>query len=280
LSEAPYDDIKRKLPDLPKAMRRVAHYFVSNPLDVVAKSASDLGLELDTSDATVIRTAQALGYSGLGELKQLLAETLSASTPSKGFHKVVGEAQADIDKAIARSLDLQAKAIAGLRDTDAIETISTVAQRLDASHRIVLFGQGQTQHIIGYAAHLLRRHGRDALLLRASGKALADELLQLRRDDALLLFSYDRVYAEVRATTNEALRLGIPIILVTGSARNELAPKCDQVVVLPRGEVGGMATHGATLVWLEALITALAVSSRKQTADTLLRLEQIRRDLS
>lgn len=280
MSEALYDEIKGRLPDLPKAMRRVALYFVSNPLDVVAKSANDLALTLGTSDATVVRTAQALGFDGLAALKQLLADSLSASTPSKAFSKVVGETQADMRRAIARSLDMQAKAIADMRESAAGQSIAAVAQLLGARRRIVLFGQGQTGHITGYMGHLLRRHGRDVLLLRASGKALADELLQLDPQDGLLLLSYDRVYAEVRAAANEALRLGIPIVLVTGDARNELAQKCDQLVVLPRGETGGMAIHGATLVWLETLIVALAVASRQETSQALARLERIRCDLS
>lgn len=280
MSETLYDDIKRKLPDLPKAMRRVALYVVSNPLDIVAKSAHDLAVILETSDATVVRTAQALGFDGLAELKQLLAESLSASTPSKAFSKVVGETQADMLKAIARSLDTQVKAIRDLRDSEAVGTIAAVAQLLGGRHRIVLFGQGQTAHIVSYVGHLLRRHGREVLLLQASGKALADELLQLGPEDGMLLLSYDRVYAEVRAATNEALRLGIPVVLVTGDARNELAQKCDQVIALPRGEAGGMATHGPTLVWLETLIVALAVASKQETSRALTRLEQIRGDLS
>lgn len=280
MGETLYDDIKRRLPDLPKAMRRVALYFVSNPLDVVAKSAHDLALILETSDATVVRTAQALGFGGLAELKQLLAESLSASTPSKAFSKVVGETQADMRKAIERSLDMQAKALFDLRDGEAGRNIAPVAQILGARRRIVLFGQGQTAHIISYIGHLMRRHGREVLLLRASGKALADELLQLDSEDGLLVLSYDRVYAEVRATANEALRLGIPIVLVTGDARNELAQKCDQLVVLPRGETGGMATHGTTLAWLETLVVALAVASKKDTSEALARLERIRGDLN
>ncbi|MBN9333202.1 SIS domain-containing protein, partial [Devosia sp.] len=235
---------------------------------------------LETSDATVVRTAQALGFDGLAELKQLLAETLSGATPSKAFNKVVGEAKADTRKAIERSLDMPARAVADLRQSAAADDIAAAAHLLGERRRIVLFGQGQTAHIIAYMGHLLRRHGRDVLLLRASGTALADELLQLRPDDGLLLLSYDRIYSEARAATNEALRLAIPIVLITGNARSELAQKCDQMIVLPRGEIGGMATYGATLVWLEALIVALAVASKQETSKTLLRLEQIRRDLN
>ncbi len=280
MSNTIYDDIKRQLPSLSKAMRRVASYFVGNPLDVVAKSANDLAVTLDTSDATVVRTAQALGFEGLAELKQALAESLSAATPSKAFSKAVGEEQADTRKAIERSLDVQTKAIVELRQSEAGRDISNVAQLLGECRRIVLFGQGQTGHIVAYMGHLLRRHGRDVLVLRASGKALADELLQLHSDDGLLVLSYDRAYAEVRAAINEALRHSIPIALITGDVRNEIAQKCDQVIVLPRGEVGAMTSHSATLVWLEALIVALAVASKKETSGALARLEQIRADLN
>ncbi|GEM_PF-2488741 len=43
--------------------------------------------------------------------------------------------------------------------------------------------------------------------------------------------------------------------------------------------MGGLPTHAATLVWLETLVVALAVASKKETAKALSRLEQIRSEL-
>jgi DNA-binding MurR/RpiR family transcriptional regulator len=58
------------------AGQRVAHFIVQNPAAALASSAMDLAASTGTSDATVIRTVQALGYAGLADLKQALVASL------------------------------------------------------------------------------------------------------------------------------------------------------------------------------------------------------------
>lgn len=273
-----YQDIETVLPQLPKAMRRVALYALSNPVEVISRTASQLAVLLDTSDATVIRTAQALGFSGLADFKRAIAENLGGATPSKGFDRVLSDARADMRRAIDHALAFQAEAIHGLGDQN--ESLEAVVNVLHGRRRIALFGQGPTGHIVAYVAHLLRRHGREVLVLQASGRALADDVLQLRDGDGLLLLSYGQPSMEVRAVVAEGGRLGLPMVLLTSDGRNEMARKCDAVVTLPRGEVGGMAMHGATMVWLETLIVALAVASKDETRSALARLERIRQDMA
>src|SRR5689334_6038396 len=49
--------------------QRVADFFAQHREEVAFLSATEIAKRLVTSDATVVRTAQALGYSGLQELK-------------------------------------------------------------------------------------------------------------------------------------------------------------------------------------------------------------------
>ena len=64
----PYRErLDAKLATLPPASRRVASYIDSNRLAVLASSAIELAARTETSDATVIRTVQALGFAGLAE---------------------------------------------------------------------------------------------------------------------------------------------------------------------------------------------------------------------
>jgi DNA-binding MurR/RpiR family transcriptional regulator len=58
------------------AGQRVVHFIAQNPAIVLASSAMDLAASTETSDATVIRTLQALGYAGLADLKQALVASL------------------------------------------------------------------------------------------------------------------------------------------------------------------------------------------------------------
>ena len=54
-----------RLTTLAPAERRVARFIDQNRAAVLASSAVELAASTGTSDATVIRTVQALGFSGL-----------------------------------------------------------------------------------------------------------------------------------------------------------------------------------------------------------------------
>src|SRR5215469_14968076 len=63
---------------------RAASYFVDAPEEVAFLSAAELARRLGLSDATVIRAARSLGYSGLPELKRELMELVrSRMSPAR-----------------------------------------------------------------------------------------------------------------------------------------------------------------------------------------------------
>lgn len=60
-------------PELSPALKRVIVYLDANRSETLAKSAMELAAQLGTSDATIVRAAQALGFDGLKELKRAIA---------------------------------------------------------------------------------------------------------------------------------------------------------------------------------------------------------------
>jgi DNA-binding GntR family transcriptional regulator len=68
------------------AERRILDYVAGNPADVLFASASEIGASADTSDASVIRTVQKLGYRGLKEFKEDLRRSLDDSLPDIARH--------------------------------------------------------------------------------------------------------------------------------------------------------------------------------------------------
>jgi DNA-binding MurR/RpiR family transcriptional regulator len=66
--------LRRANPPLGAAGRRVARFIDENRQIVLASSAAALGDRIGTSDATVVRTIQALGFAGLGDLKRAILD--------------------------------------------------------------------------------------------------------------------------------------------------------------------------------------------------------------
>ena len=61
---------------LSSAEQAVVRFFQENREEVLVGSAASLAAKIGTSDATVIRATQALGYSGLDELRRDIADEL------------------------------------------------------------------------------------------------------------------------------------------------------------------------------------------------------------
>lgn len=262
---------------LSPAAVRVAKFIDHNRATALASSAAELAARVGTSDATVVRAVQALGFSGLSELRQSLAASLEGHpTPADDMRRTLADVGQGAEKAIKLVLDTHYRTIEQLRSPDTKAKISAAVTTLHPAKRIVVFGIGPSAPLAHYAMILLARNGRPARALDAAGISLADQLLDLRNGDALLILAYGRPYREVVATFAEAHKLHLPIVLVTDTLEPKLARRADVIVPARRGSADRMALHGATLVVLEALVLGLAASDQACSLAALDRLNDLR----
>jgi DNA-binding MurR/RpiR family transcriptional regulator len=262
------------------AGRRVATFIAGNPQVVLASSAAAIGDRTGTSDATVVRTIQSLGFGGLGELKRAILEGVGdRSTPADDMRRTLGNLEKSTGHALDCVMQTHQEGLDVLRSDDCRAQIADAVQALDASKRIVVFGIGPSAALAVYVAVMLARCGRPNRTLNATGSMLADQLLDLRPGDALLILAYGRVYREVTAVFSEARKLGLPKVLVTEAKETALAKMADVVVAIPRGRPGQLAMHGATFVGLEALILSLAAARPNDALNSLDKLNELRRTL-
>jgi len=262
---------------LAPAARRVVQFIDQNRLSVLASSAAQLGASIGTSDATVVRTVQALGFDGLDDLRRTLLSTMDArSTPADDLRRTLAEVGASAARAIDVVLEAHREALAVL-EADATRTrIADAAAVLHPVRRINVFGIGPSAALARYAVMLLSRTGRAARTLDETGLSLADQMLALEQGEGLLLLAYSQPYREVSAVFREARSLSMPTVLITDPADSKLAQLAEVVVPVPRGRAERVALHGGTLVAVEALVLALAASAPEAAMTTLERLNDLR----
>jgi DNA-binding MurR/RpiR family transcriptional regulator len=266
---------------LSPAARRVVRFIEANRAAVLASSALDLAAGTGTSDATVIRAVQSLGFAGLADLKQALVTSLTpAATLADDMRRTLADIGAGTASAIDTVLDTHAEALDALRRPDSRARIAAAVAALHPADRIVVFGIGPSAALAGYAATLLARAGRRSRTLDATGIMLADQLLDLRPGDAILALAYGRPYREVQAVFRQARGLGLALVLVTDAPDSRLAQDADVVLAARRGRTDRVALHGATLVGLEALVLGLAAADPPAALRTLTRLNTLRQTVS
>jgi DNA-binding MurR/RpiR family transcriptional regulator len=257
--------------------RRVAKFIDENRQIVLASSAAALGARIGTSDATVLRTVQTLGFASLADLKSAILKSGSVSTPADDMRRTL----VDLEKATGHSLDgiLQAHAegLDVLRSAKCRAQMAAAVRVLDGAERIAVFGIGPSAALATYVSTLLARNGRRSRTIGATGSMLADQLLDLVKGDVLLILAYGRLYREVKAVFAEAKALGLQSVLVTEADDTPLARLADVRVAIPRGRPGQVALHGATLVGLEALVLSLAAAKPEAALASLENLNRLRR---
>ena len=257
--------------------RRVVRFIDQNRLATLASSAADLATSIGTSDASVVRAVQALGFEGLSDMRQALVSSLgSRSTPADHMRRTLADVGESTDRAIEMVLETQREALDALQSPAVHTHIAAAVAALHRAERITVFGIGPSAALARYAVVMLGRTGRPASILDATGIGLADQLLGLHAGDAVLVLAYTHPYREVVAVFTEAHRLGIPVVLITDSENSKLARFADVVVPARRGRAERVALHGATLVVLEAVILGLAASNRAAAVATLERLNDLR----
>ncbi len=169
----------------------MARYFLENREEVLVASAAALAEKTDTSDATVVRTAKALGFAGLDALRRALADEIRiAVSPADRLTRTLGEVGDSLSAAFTLTLDIHMRALEGLRHSITDELFRRAVDGIVDASRIAVFGLGPSSAIAGYFATQLTRFGFDVVILSNTGLLFADDLQKLREGDLVIMLAY------------------------------------------------------------------------------------------
>lgn len=270
--------IRAAVPALSPSEQRVALCFLERREALVLGSASEIAALAGASDATVVRTARSLGFAGLADLREAaLADlTSSAPTPERRLSRTLAETGDSAASALAHVVAAHEESLDALQAPGFEAQFAAAVDLLDAASRLHVFGIGPSGMMANYAALQFGRLGRKASALTASGVAIADGLLGVAPGDLVLMIAYAPIYREVAVTLDQAARLNVPVVLISDSLGPFVNGLVREILPVPRGRAGNLAMHGATLVVIEALITALASRSRETALASLEDLARLR----
>lgn len=195
---------------------KAARYFQSNATMTLTSSTDVIANKIGVSTASVIRTAQALGYKGFPELKQALASELS----EKGT-----EPREVIGRRIKVERHWQNRLESVVEDsiTTLDETTKTIDPRvweeattmLTKAANTFVYGVEEAGNIAEVFAHYQRTFGLKALACRDTGRSLAPFVSVLGAEDCIVLFAPLRVFPEIKEIFAFAADRGIRTVLVT-----------------------------------------------------------------
>jgi DNA-binding MurR/RpiR family transcriptional regulator len=160
---------------------------------------------LKTSDATVVRAIQALGFAGLRDLKQTLEQWFGpVVTSSEKMSTTVNTLASDVNA----SIDFVLEGISTPARCCPNPTTATRWRRRSHCWRrrrqVAIFGIGASGILAEYTARLFSRMGLPATPLNRTGIGLAEQLIALQRGDVLVMMAQKSAHREGQTTLREA----------------------------------------------------------------------------
>lgn len=255
--------INRNLAGMSRAERIVAEYLRDHGRHAIFATAEQIGSATGTSDATVVRTAKSLGFGGLLELRRTLAaEVVVETSPVRHFH----DERESGGSAVARVFTEAAERLEATWRLVEEDDFAAAVGLLDEAREVLAFGLGGSGLLARYLALRLTRMGRRARASWATGFQLADDLLGLRADDVVVLYTPARLLAEIEVVLDHAHAVGARVLLVSSSLGAQFADRVDVTLAAPQSASNFTGEMLSAEVLTDALL--LELGSGDETRST------------
>jgi DNA-binding MurR/RpiR family transcriptional regulator len=272
--------VRQHMSDFAPAAQRVCQVLASlSAEELLYLTAAELGRQTRTSNATVVRTLQALGYEGLADLKASIASSTLGSGASNRARNRVATTGGDLDTVWEKVTEEAVQRIEQLRSSYAsADFVRAVELLLDA--RIVLtHGFGTNAIVAENLARQLRRIGLSSRQLVGSGFQLADEMLSLERGATLVLLVPRKLPPELDVMLEQAYAIGAKTILVTHASDAPYNETVTVVLHAPNTDTGITSQPLSPLIVADALVQGVAAIDAERTVQTLHTFGMVRRRL-
>ncbi|MRT51301.1 MurR/RpiR family transcriptional regulator [Raoultella sp. RIT712] len=271
------DRFRARAHQLSPRLLAVVSYINENREVVLERTAMEIAAATQTSDATVVRAIQALGFAGLRELKQTMERWFGPSvTSSEKMLSTVNALSSDVNSSIDFVLEGHQRACEVLSRPANRAAVAQAVALLSEARQVAIFGIGASGILAEYTGRLFSRIGLPSYVMNRTGFSLAEQLINLQRGDVMIMMGQKSPHREGMTALREARRLGIPTILLTQAVDSRFSQEAQVVIDVPRGgDNGRVPLHGTVLVCLEMLVLSVATTSPQRTIKSMKRINEL-----
>lgn len=207
--------------------KRLARFVLDNQHFISYAPAKQAGQQTNTSAATVVRFAQAIGYSGYSEMQAALRSHMPSSLTAVERMQVQN---GRLPAAAKNPNDIFAMDVCNIQNTASNlneDKLTMAVQEILKAGKILVVGSGLAEGSALFLTHSLKVIGFDARAIVSGGLPLAVDLSLMAPGTLLIAISMWRYVRSTYDALVMAKDAGIPTIAITDSVVSPLADKAD-----------------------------------------------------
>jgi RpiR family carbohydrate utilization transcriptional regulator len=252
------------LQSLPDHHARIAHFAMSNPAEFLELDAREIGYQCSTSEATVVRFCQRIGYHGLSEMKRVIGSELAANLVSSRTSSKFDPDNVVLERVFSSCSEALRDTLAGT-DRSKIDSIATAIAR---SEQLYLFGAGGSGHIAQVAALNFLTLGFQTFAFVDPIQQHAAAKLATSRD-IVIAVTYSGNQADLAETLKTARKRGAFCVAITSFQQSMIAKSAQEILLMfipPETWRGQAGAHRVAQIALLDTLAVRAAEVRTQIA--------------
>jgi DNA-binding MurR/RpiR family transcriptional regulator len=268
-----YRLIAEKLPEMSRAQRKIAKYVLNHPEAVPFFTVGKLAKMTGVSEATVVRFAMFLGFSGYPEWQRAMQESVKRQLTTVERLKISGEVYDSEDKAVFDMFQEDIERIKAMSAQMDMESFRQAVQYIIEAKRIFIIANRSAVSLGTFLEFYLDVLLENAELIR-NPHGISEKLFRLNEDDVVIALSFARYTKSTIEAVAFAKDRGSKIIAITDHLLSPLVPYGNVTLCAPTEMPSFIDSFVAPLSLINALITEVGRRKRSEVEKHLSDLEE------
>ena len=269
--------VRQRLDSLSPAERKLARVLLASYPIAGLESVVRFAERARVSPPTVTRFITKLGFSGYPEFQETLRNEVQARLSSPLTRYRDAEPARGTDSVLSDSLEVATHNLKVTLDVLSHRDVNEAVELLaDVRRRVMVLGGRVSAPLARYLAHQLHLLRPGIGLVDAERSTPAQELIDMRKGDLLVIFDYRRYQADTIESAQVTSTQGGNVILFTDPWLSPASAFAKQVIVTGVDQVGPFDSLVGAMAVVEGVVAAVLNRLGPRAQSRMRNLERLR----
>ncbi|CAK7004989.1 MAG: HTH-type transcriptional regulator HexR [Peptostreptococcus russellii] len=267
--------MKEKYKTMSKGQKLLANYTMENYPKVAFMTASKLGETVGVSESTVVRFANALGFSGYPKFQDALQELIKTKLTTVERVEMANRDYSTDSKILENVLKADIDNIKETLDTLEEKSYEKAVNTIISAKKLYIMGLRSSIYVAKYLGYYLNYILDDVIIVRMDMGEPVEQMIKLGEGDVLIVISFPRYSKKTLQVAEFAKERGAKVIALTDSYNAPTAKISDVIVTVKNNMVSFVDSLVPAFSVANALVIGVAMREKEDIMSYFNELEDI-----
>ncbi|MEG0249708.1 MAG: MurR/RpiR family transcriptional regulator [Peptostreptococcus sp.] len=267
--------MKEKYKTMSKGQKLLANYTMENYPKVAFMTASRLGDTVGVSESTVVRFANALGFSGYPKFQDALQELIKTKLTTVERVEMANRDYSTDSKILENVLKADIDNIKETLDTLEEKSYEKAVNTIISAKKLYIMGLRSSIYVAKYLGYYLNYILDDVIIVRMDMGEPVEQMIKLGEGDVLIAISFPRYSKKTLQVAEFAKERGAKVIALTDSYNAPTAKISDVIVTVKNNMVSFVDSLVPAFSVANALVIGVAMREKEDIMSYFNELEDI-----